>query len=42
MTKLIFGFFLGIVISTVGFSGLFRVVDQAINTIKNKAEEISK
>jgi hypothetical protein len=42
MTKIIIGFILGIVVSTIGFSGLARLADQGVSTIKQTSQEMAK
>jgi uncharacterized membrane protein YtjA (UPF0391 family) len=39
MTKLLIGFILGIVVSTVGFSGIARMADNGVNKIKEVTVE---
>jgi hypothetical protein len=39
MTKLLVGFILGIVVSTVGFSGIARMADNGVNKIKEVTVE---
>lgn len=40
MRNFILGFILGIVISTIGFTGLARFLDRGINKVKEIAREI--
>lgn len=42
MTKLIIGFILGIVVSTVGFSGIARMLDNGVQKTKDIAVETAK
>ena len=42
MTNLIVGTIFGIVVATVGFSGIARVLDKAVNVTKEQAVEIAK
>ena len=42
MTKLLVGFILGIVVSTVGFSGIARMADNSVNKIKEVTIEQTK
>jgi hypothetical protein len=42
MTKLLVGFILGIVVSTVGFSGIARMADNGVNKIKEVTVEQTK
>jgi hypothetical protein len=39
--KFVLGFFLGIVVSTVGFSGIVGTLDQAVDVVKWQAEKLS-
>ena len=39
MTKLLIGFILGIVVSTVGFSGIARMLDNDDNKVKEVSQE---
>lgn len=39
MTKLFIGFILGIVVSTVGFSGIARMLDNGVNKVKEVSQE---
>jgi hypothetical protein len=42
MIKLIIGFVLGVVVSTIGFTGLARVADRGVESIKQTSQEVSK
>lgn len=42
MTKLIIGFVLGVVVSTIGFSGLARVADRGVEHLKETSQEVAK
>jgi hypothetical protein len=42
MTKFIVGFVLGLVVASVGFTGLARMADHGVDTIKANAQELSK
>jgi hypothetical protein len=42
VTKLIIGFVLGVVVSTIGFTGLARVADRGVESIKQTSQEVSK
>ena len=42
MTNFIAGTVFGIVVATVGFSGIARVLDKAVNVTKEQAQEIAK
>lgn len=39
MTKLLISFILGIVVSTVGFSGIARMLDNGVNKVKEVSVE---
>jgi hypothetical protein len=40
--KFIVGFVLGMVVATVGFSGVARIMDHGVETVKTQAQELSK
>jgi hypothetical protein len=42
MTKFIIGFVLGIVVSTIGFSGLARMADRGVDQLKQTSQEVAK
>jgi hypothetical protein len=42
MTKLIVGFVLGLVVATVGFSGVARILDHGIETVKSQSKDLAK
>lgn len=42
MTNFIAGIVFGIVVSTIGFAGVARVLDKAVNVTKEQAQEIAK
>jgi hypothetical protein len=42
MTKLIIGFVLGLVVATVGFGGIARMLDKGIETVKTQSQEMAK
>ena len=42
MTKLIVGFVLGVVVSTIGFTGLARVADRGVEHLKETSQEVVK
>jgi hypothetical protein len=42
MTNFVVGIVFGIVVATVGFSGIARVLDKAVNVTKEQAHEIAK
>jgi hypothetical protein len=39
MIKLFIGFVLGVVVSTVGFSGIARMLDNGVNKVKEVSQE---
>ena len=42
MRNLIVGFVLGLVVATVGFSGVTRLLDKGVETIKTQSQELAK
>lgn len=42
MGKLIVGFVLGLVVATVGFGGIARILDRGIETVKTQSQEMAK
>jgi capsular polysaccharide biosynthesis protein len=42
MRNLIIGFVLGLVVATVGFSGVARLLDRGVETIKTQSQELAK
>jgi hypothetical protein len=42
MTKFAVGFVLGIVVATVGFTGVARILDHGISTVKTQSQELAK
>lgn len=42
MSKLIIGFVLGIVVATVGFSGVARMLDKSVDKVKEVTIEQAK
>jgi hypothetical protein len=42
MRNLIIGFILGLVVATVGFSGMARLLDKGVETIKTQSQELAK
>ena len=42
MTKLVIGFVLGLVVATVGFSGVARILDHGIESVKTQSKEMAK
>ena len=39
MSKLLIGFILGIIVATVGFSGIARMLDNGVNKVKEVTQE---
>jgi hypothetical protein len=39
MSKLFIGFILGVVVSSVGFSGIARMLDNGVNKVKEVSQE---
>lgn len=42
MRNLIVGFVLGIVVATVGFSGVARILDNGIGAVKTHSKELAQ
>jgi len=42
MTKFIVGFVLGLVVATVGFSGVAKILDHGVNTVKSQSKELAQ
>jgi hypothetical protein len=42
MTKLIIVFLLGVIVATVGFSGIAHIMDRAIEVIKTQSKELAQ
>lgn len=42
MKNLLIGFVLGLVVATVGFSGLARIADRGIQTIQKESKELAQ
>jgi hypothetical protein len=42
MKMFILGFVIGLVVATVGFSGVARILDQGVETIKSTSQELAK
>ena len=42
MTKFVIGFVLGVVVSTIGFTGLARVADRGVEQLKESSQEVAK
>jgi hypothetical protein len=42
MTKILIGFVLGIIVATVGFSGIARMLDRGVETVKTQSQDLAK
>jgi len=42
MFKIFIGFVLGLIVATVGFSGIARIMDHGVETIKNQSKELAQ
>ena len=42
MRSLLIGFILGLVVATVGFGGVARILDKGISTVKTQSQELAK
>ena len=42
MRNLIIGFVLGLIVATVGFSGVARLLDRGVEAIKTQSQELAK
>ena len=42
MRNLVIGFILGIVVATVGFSGVARILDNSIGAVKSTSKELAQ
>jgi hypothetical protein len=42
MSNFIYGTIFGIIVATIGFSGVARVLDKAVDVTKQQAVEVSK
>jgi len=42
MSNFIYGTIFGIIVATVGFAGIARIMDKAVDVTKNQAVELSK
>jgi hypothetical protein len=42
MRNLIVGFVMGLVVATVGFSGVARLLDRGVETIKTQSQELAR
>ena len=42
MRNLLIGFVLGLVVASVGFSGVARILDRSIDTVKAQSRELAQ
>jgi hypothetical protein len=42
MIKFVSGFVLGLVVASVGFSGIARIMDRGVQTIQNQSRELAQ
>ena len=42
MRNLVIGFVLGLIVATVGFSGVAKILDRGIETVKSQSQELAK
>ncbi len=42
MGKILIGFVLGLVVATVGFGGIARILDNGVGTIINHSKELAR
>jgi len=42
MRNLVIGFVLGLIVATVGFSGIARIMDRGVETIKSQSKELAQ
>jgi hypothetical protein len=42
MTKFILGFVAGLIVATVGFSGVARIMDSGVQTIQQTTKELAQ
>jgi hypothetical protein len=42
MRNLVIGFVIGLVVATVGFSGVARMLDRGVQTIQNQSKELAQ
>ena len=42
MRNLVIGFVLGLVVATVGFGGVARMLDRGIETVKSQSQEMAR
>jgi hypothetical protein len=42
MAKFVMGFVLGVIVATIGFSGVARLLDSGVDVVKEKSQELSR
>lgn len=42
MKNFVFGTIFGLVLATVGFSGIARMLDKGVDTVKTQSQELAK
>ena len=42
MSKLVIGFVLGLVVASVGFGGIARMLDKGVQTIQTQSKELAQ
>jgi hypothetical protein len=42
MSKIIIGFVLGVVVASVGFGGIARIMDKGVQTIQTQSKELAQ
>jgi hypothetical protein len=42
MRNLVIGFVLGLVVATVGFGGIARILDNGVSAVKNHSKELAQ
>ena len=42
MTKMLIGFVLGVIVSTIGFGGVARLLDRGVDTVKTQAQDLAR
>ena len=40
--KFVYGFVFGLIVSTVGFSGVARIMDHGLETVKSQAQTLAQ
>jgi len=42
MTKFLVGFLFGVVVATIGFTGVARLLDSGVDVVKEKSQELAR